>query len=153
MNEIFKLMGTIGLSNSEANKGIDETTGKAESSAGKITGFFKNAAVAIGSAFAAKKLIDFGGLTVQAAAGAKAVQAQFEQVFVHAYGNADPRIKEGEINILVPFVFKCKDSLHERRGEDIPCFNLVFAVDTELLLEPRDFKPDELTPPAGNSLQ
>ena len=81
MNEIFKLMGTIGLSNSEANKGIDETTNKAEGSAGKITGFFKNAAVAIGSAFAAKKLIDFGGLTVQAAAGAKAVQAQFEQVF------------------------------------------------------------------------
>ena len=81
MNEIFKLMGTIGLNNSEANKGIDETTGKAEGSAGKIAGFFKSAAVAIGSAFAAKKLIDFGALTVQAAAGAKAVQAQFEQVF------------------------------------------------------------------------
>ena len=81
MNEIFKLLGTIGLDNGDANKGIDETTGKAQGAAGKISGFFKSAAVAIGSAFAAKKLIDFGALTAQAAAGAKAVQAQFEQVF------------------------------------------------------------------------
>lgn len=41
MGEIFKLFGTIGLNNDEANKGIDETTGKAEKSSSKIAGFFK----------------------------------------------------------------------------------------------------------------
>lgn len=42
MGEIFKLFGTIGLNNQEANKGIDETTGKAESAGTKIAGFFKS---------------------------------------------------------------------------------------------------------------
>lgn len=81
MGEIFKLFGTIGLNNDEANKGIDDTTGKAKKSSGKIAGFFKKAAAVIGGLFVAKKLIDFGALTVQAAAGAKAMRAQFEQVF------------------------------------------------------------------------
>lgn len=81
MGEIFKLFGTIGLNNKEANEGIDETTGKAKKSSGKIAGFFKKTAAVIGGLFVAKKLIDFGALTVQAAAGAKAMRAQFEQVF------------------------------------------------------------------------
>ncbi|MGQ7335483.1 phage tail protein [Streptococcus suis] len=88
MNEIFKLFGTIGLNNSEANKGIDETTGKAQSASGKIAGFFKKAAVAIGTVFAAGKLIDFGKTAVEAAAGAKAIQAQFEQVFGDLQGES-----------------------------------------------------------------
>ena len=75
------MFGTIGLNNKEANKGIDETTGKAESAGTKISGFFKKAAVAIGTAFAAQKLVSFGKMTVEAAATAQAVQAQFEQVF------------------------------------------------------------------------
>ena len=76
--EIFRLFGSIGLNNKEANKGIDETTGKAESASTKIAGFFQKAAVAIGTAFAAKKLIDFGKTVVEAAASAQAIQAQFE---------------------------------------------------------------------------
>lgn len=81
MGEIFKLFGTIGINNKEANKGIDETTGKAEGAGSKIAGFFQKAAVAIGTAFAAKKLIDFGKTVVEAAASAQAIKAQFEQVF------------------------------------------------------------------------
>lgn len=81
MNEIFKLFGTIGINNSEANKGIDETTGKAKGAAGKIGSFFSKAAGLIGTAFAAGTLINFGSLAVKAAAGAQAVTAQFEQVF------------------------------------------------------------------------
>ncbi|QWV87414.1 hypothetical protein KQ224_04885 [Streptococcus parasuis] len=92
MNEIFKLFGTIGLNNKEANKGIDETTGKAQSASGKIAGFFKKAAVAIGTVFAAGKLIDFGKTAVEAAAGAKAIQAQFEQVFGDMQGDAGKMI-------------------------------------------------------------
>lgn len=80
-SEIFKLFGTIGLNNQEANKGIDETTGKAEGAASKIAGFFKKAAVTIGTVFAAQKLVSFGKITVEAAASAQAIQAQFEQVF------------------------------------------------------------------------
>lgn len=79
--EVFKLFGTIGLNTSEADKGIDRTTGNAKSASTKISGFFKKAATAIGTAFAAKKLIDFGKVSVEAAASATAVQAQFEQVF------------------------------------------------------------------------
>lgn len=92
MNEIFKLFGTIGINNSEANKGIDETTGRAQSASGKIAGFFKKAAITIGTVFAAGKLIDFGKTAVEAAAGAKAVQAQFEQVFGDMQGDAGKMI-------------------------------------------------------------
>ena len=74
-SELFKLFGTIGLNNQDANKGIDETTGKAESAGTKIAGFFKKAAVAIGTAFAAQKLVSFGKMTVEAAASAKASRA------------------------------------------------------------------------------
>ena len=92
MGEIFKLFGTIGINNKEANKGIDETTGKAEGAGSKIAGFFQKAAVAIGTAFAAKKLIDFGKTVVEAAASAKAIQAQFEQVFGDSQGLASDAI-------------------------------------------------------------
>ena len=92
MGEIFKLFGTIGLNNQEANKGIDETTGKAESAGTKISGFFKKAAGAIGAAFAAQKLVSFGKMTVEAAASAKAIQAQFEQVFGDSQGLASDAI-------------------------------------------------------------
>ena len=92
MGEIFKLFGTIGLNNKDANKGIDETTGKAESAGTKISGFFKKAAGAIGAAFAAQKLVSFGKMTVEAAASAKAIQAQFEQVFGDSQGLASDAI-------------------------------------------------------------
>ena len=92
MGEIFKLFGTIGINNKEANKGIDETTDKAEGAGSKIAGFFQKAAVAIGTAFAAKKLIDFGKTVVEAAASAQAIQAQFEQVFGDSQGLASDAI-------------------------------------------------------------
>lgn len=81
MNEIFKLFGTIGVDTSNAEKGIDSTVGKAKDAGTKITGFFKKAAIAIGTYFAVDKLISFGKFSVEAAASAKAIQAQFDQVF------------------------------------------------------------------------
>ena len=92
MGEIFKLFGTIGLNNQEANKGIDETTGKAQDASTKIAGFFQKAAVAIGAAFAVQKLVNFGKMTVEAAASAKAIQAQFEQVFGDSQGLAEDTV-------------------------------------------------------------
>ena len=82
------------MNNDEANKGIDETTGKASKAAGKIGEYFKKAAVAVGSAFAAKKLIDFGKLAVEAAAGAQALKSQFEQVFGDLQGESTKAINE-----------------------------------------------------------
>ena len=81
MGEIFKLFGTIGLNDKEANDGIDRTTKNAEKSSKSIGDYFKKAAVVIGTVFAVDKVISFGKFTVEAAASAEAIQAQFEQVF------------------------------------------------------------------------
>jgi len=94
MGEIFKLFGTIGLNNEEANKGIDETTGKAKGAGSKIAGFFKKAAVAIGAAFAVTKVIGFGKMAVEAAATAKAIQSQFDQVFGSLGTEAQTKVEE-----------------------------------------------------------
>ncbi|WP_051669200.1 hypothetical protein [Carnobacterium jeotgali] len=94
MGEIFKLFGTIGLNNKEANEGIDETTGKAKSAGSKIAGFFKKAAIAIGTAFAATKVLGFGKMAVEAAATAKAIQSQFDQVFGNLGTEAQKKVEE-----------------------------------------------------------
>lgn len=89
MNEIFKLFGSVGLHTDEAEDGLDRVHEKGESSAGKITGFFKKAALGIGAVFAAGKIIDFGKQTVEAAADAQAIRGQYEQVFGNMTGDAD----------------------------------------------------------------
>lgn len=94
MNEIFKLFGTIGVDTSNAEKGIDSTVGKAKDAGTKITGFFKKAAIAIGTFFAVDKLISFGKFSVEAAASAKAIQAQFDQVFGDVGDQAQDTIDE-----------------------------------------------------------
>ncbi|HEM4291397.1 TPA: PblA [Streptococcus suis] len=79
--EIFKLFGSIGLKNKEANQAIDETTGKARIAGDKIKDTFGKVATFLGTVFAGKAIFDFGKSVVEAAATAKAVQAQFDQVF------------------------------------------------------------------------
>ncbi|MFS5674345.1 phage tail tape measure protein [Streptococcus agalactiae] len=79
--EIFKLFGSIGIKNKDANKAIDETTGKAKDSSGKIGAIFSKLAGVLGTLFAGKVLFDFGKSVVQAAANAKAIESQFVQVF------------------------------------------------------------------------
>ncbi|HEM3204461.1 TPA: PblA [Streptococcus suis] len=79
--EIFKLFGSIGLKNKEANQAIDETTGKAQTAGDKIKDTFGKVATFLGTVFAGKAIFDFGKSVVEAAATAKAVQAQFDQVF------------------------------------------------------------------------
>ena len=87
-NEIFKLFGTIGVDTSQADKAIDNTVDNAEKEVEKIPGFFKKAAQIIGTVFVVDKLIDFGKASVDAAAEAMAIQAQFEQVFGNTQGLA-----------------------------------------------------------------
>ncbi|WP_166083100.1 hypothetical protein [Erysipelothrix anatis] len=93
MGEIFKLFGTIGLNDKEANDGIDRTTKNAEKSSKSIGDYFKKAAVVIGTVFAVDKVISFGKFTVEAAASAEAIQAQFEQVFGELGSNAQSSIE------------------------------------------------------------
>ena len=84
--ELFRLLGTIAVENSAANKAIDETTTKAQGSGEKIG----NAFTSIG-----EKSIELGkkmtwvsagaatllGTMVKSAADVKAMNAQFEQTF------------------------------------------------------------------------
>ena len=79
--EIFKLFGSIGIKNQDANKAIDETTGKAEGASGKIGSIFGKLAGVLGALFAGKAIFDFGKSTVEAAATAQAMKAQFSAVF------------------------------------------------------------------------
>ena len=81
MGEIFRLMGTIGIDTSKGEKAIDGMAGIAQTTSEKIGGFFKKAAGVIGAAFVGTKLVGFAKMSIEAAAGAKAIQAQFEQVF------------------------------------------------------------------------
>lgn len=80
-NEIFRLMGTVGVDTKEAKKEVEGFVDTTEKEVDKIPGFFKTAAIAIGSVFAIGKLIDFTTGSVEAAAGALAIKSQFTQVF------------------------------------------------------------------------
>lgn len=81
MGEIFRLFGTIGIRGSDAEKELDSVARKGEQTSNKLSSFFKKTATVIAGVFAAGKLIDFGKMSIEAAASAKATQAQFEQVF------------------------------------------------------------------------
>ena len=58
--ELFKLFGTIAVNNSDANKAIDDTTGKAEKSETRMTSAFKKIGAAVATFFAVDKIITFG---------------------------------------------------------------------------------------------
>ena len=79
--ELFQLLGTIAIENHEANKSIDDTTGKAEQSENKISSAFKRIGAVVAGAFAVDKIKEFGLSCVKAAADVKATNSQFEQVF------------------------------------------------------------------------
>lgn len=89
MGEIFRLFGTIGIRGSDAEKELDNVARKGEQTSNKLSSFFKKAATVIAGVFAAGKLIDFGKMSIEAAASAKATQAQFEQVFDGIVGTAE----------------------------------------------------------------
>lgn len=80
-NEVYRLLGTVGVDTSDADNSIDNTTKNAKTQSEKISGYFKKAAIVIGTVFAFDKIIDFGKASVEAAAAAQAVESQFTQVF------------------------------------------------------------------------
>ena len=79
--ELFKLFGTIAINNHEANKNLDETTGKAEGAQAKIGAAFKKIGTAVVTYFAVDKIVNFGKACLDAASDASATASQFTQVF------------------------------------------------------------------------
>mgnify|MGYP002554410911 CR=1 FL=1 len=64
--ELFKLLGTIAIDSSDAERTIDNITSKSESSESRISGAFKKIGTAVVTYFAVDKIKDFGhaGATV-----------------------------------------------------------------------------------------
>lgn len=79
--ELFKIFGTIALNNKDANRGLDETTGRAKESESQISAAFKKIGSAVATYFATDKIISFGKACVETAASVRASMAQFEQTF------------------------------------------------------------------------
>lgn len=103
MNELFKLFGTIGVKNSDANKAIDETTQKARKSGKEMAKSFSDGAKKIGGAMISIGKTMTATFTLPAIAGVTAViksYADLEQAvggIETLFGkNADKVIKNSE---------------------------------------------------------
>ena len=92
--ELFKLLGTIAINNTDANNAIEETTGKAEKSESKMSKAFQKIGVAVVAAFSVKKISDFGNACLEAAASVKAANSQFEQTFGKLSNEATKAIRK-----------------------------------------------------------
>lgn len=92
--ELFKLFGTIAVKNEEANEAIDETTGKAEQSEGRISGAFKKIGAVVATAFAVDKIVAFGKAAVEASATVAAEQSAFEQIMGDYSNTAQQKVNE-----------------------------------------------------------
>lgn len=92
--ELFKLLGTIAIDNSDANAQIEGTTAKAEKSESKIGAAFKKIGTAVVTYFAVDKIVNFGKACVDAAADANAAASQFTQVFGDLEGEASANLSK-----------------------------------------------------------
>lgn len=91
--ELFKLFGTIAITNADANDAIDDTTDRAEQSEGRISSAFKKIGTAVATYFAVDKIKDFGMNCINAAADAEAASSQFTQVFGDMESQASKSLK------------------------------------------------------------
>ena len=79
--ELFKIFGTLGLKGvSETNAQLDDVTGKAESSSGRIRSTLGKIGGVVATAFAVDKIVAFGSEIVNAAATVDAEMAAFSQI-------------------------------------------------------------------------
>lgn len=80
--ELFSIFGRFALKGADdAKREIDNVTGHAEGSSGKITGAFKKIGSAVVTYLAVDTIKNFGVSCIQAAADAGAMEAQFASVF------------------------------------------------------------------------
>lgn len=92
--ELFRILGTIAVDNDKANRAIDDTTGKAEKSEGRMTSAFKKIGAAVVTYFAADKIINFGKACVESAATVQAQTAQFKAAFKELQGEASKSFEQ-----------------------------------------------------------
>ena len=92
MNNLFEMAGEIVIKMDGAVDDLEKVTDKAGETADSVVDKFKGAAKLLAGVFAVDKIIDFGKLAVNAAADAKALQAQFEQVFGDMQGEASEMV-------------------------------------------------------------
>lgn len=92
--ELFKLFGTIAVENEEANREIDETTGKAEQSEGRMSSAFKKIGAAVATYLAVDKIVEFGKSITNAAAEVAAEQSAFEQIMGEYSNTAQEKINQ-----------------------------------------------------------
>lgn len=78
---------------SELTSGVDSATSKAGS---KMSGFAKTAAIAVGGAFVADKVLDFGKASVEAAAADAEAQAQLAAALKNTAGATDAQVASVE---------------------------------------------------------
>jgi zinc transporter ZupT len=79
--ELFKLLGTIAINNTDANNAIEETTGNAQKSEGKISSAMKKIGAAVVTYIATDKIKAFGSECVEMASNVQEVQNKFDVVF------------------------------------------------------------------------
>ena len=79
--DLFKLFGEIAIRNDSANSAIDDTTGRAEASEGRISGAFKKIGTAVVAGLAVDKIKDFAMSTVNASADVQSEASMFTATF------------------------------------------------------------------------
>ena len=92
--DLFKIFGTIGVKNEEANRDIDKTTQKAEDAENRMSGAFKKIGAAVTTYLAVDKIVDFGKSITDAAATVAAEQSAFEQIMGDYSNTAQQKINE-----------------------------------------------------------
>ena len=81
MLELFRLLGTIAVDNTAANNSLDNTTGKAEKSEGKISKAFKKIGAAVVTYFSVSAIVNFGKACITAASDVEEMENKFNVVF------------------------------------------------------------------------
>lgn len=78
--DLFKILGIVAVETDEANRALENTSGNAEKSEGRITSAFKKIGAAVATYFAVDKIINFGKECVNMAAEVSAEISAFEQI-------------------------------------------------------------------------
>lgn len=86
--DLFKLVGTIAINNSEANKALEDTSEKGNHAESKLSSAFKKIGAAVATYLTVDALVNFGKGCITAAADANAMASQFSQVFGDLEGSA-----------------------------------------------------------------
>lgn len=92
--DIFKILGTVAINNTAANTAIDQTAAKAETGANKMAKAFKRIVAGIASAYAVKKVVDFGKACIAAADLQNEAELKLETIMQQRMKSTDRQIQQ-----------------------------------------------------------